>query len=375
MTMPSLAPSEPPAPTLRVLRLEHDGRLREFLPIVLVNAILNIVTVTLYRFWAKTRVRRYLWAGMRLAGDRFEYSGQGLELFLGFLVVLAGVIVPMLAVSAVVEYYWAVEDPVRYGAFMTLFYLVVLFLIGVALYRARRYRLSRTVWRGIRPALVGRAWVYGLMYLAIYIVNGITAGWSYPWGRIRLAEQMMRHTRFGDRAFRFQASSGPLYGRFALFWFGSIGALIMAMVIAGAVAAVVQIPLEADFEDNPVAVAKVAAIGLAFLLALGLPIAALYAFYKARELALIADCMGFEGLTFRFDATTGSLIRLVMGNYLIIVLTLTLGYPLVQLRNFRYLSARFHAVGVIDFDAIRQSAAARPSVGEGLADAFDVGAV
>jgi uncharacterized membrane protein YjgN (DUF898 family) len=106
-----------------------------------------------------------------------------------------------------------------------------------------------------------------------------------------------------------------------------------------------------------------------------LPVSSLYAFYKVRELALIANCTNFEGLAFRFDVTTGSLIRLVLGNYLIIVSTLTLGYPFVQLRNFRYLCARLQAVGNVDFEAIRQSSEERPSVGEGLADAFDVGAV
>lgn len=375
MTVPSVASSEPPDTATQVLRLEHGGRVAELLPIVLVNAILNIVTLTLYRFWAKTRVRHYLWSGTKLMGDRFEYTGLGLELFLGFLIVLAIVIVPMLAVNVLVEHFWAVENPSRYGAFMMLFYLLVLFLIGMALYRARRYRLSRTVWRGIRPALTGRSWLYGLIYLAIYLANGMTMGWSYPWGRLRLTAQMMSETCFGDRPFRFRASSAPLYGRFALFWFGSLGVVIVAAVLAAGLAVAIDVPLEANLEEDPVAAAKLLAVVLVFFLAVGLPISTLYAFYKVRELSLIAECTGFEDLAFRFDVTTASLIRLVFGNYLIIVLTLTLGYPFVQLRNFRYLCARLQAVGAVDFEAIRQSTEERPSVGEGLADAFDVGAV
>ena len=115
MTVPSVASSQPPGTATQVLRLEHGGRVVELLPIVLVNAILNIVTLTLYRFWAKTRVRHYLWSGTKMMGDRFEYTGRGIELFLGFLVVLAVVIVPLGASSARGDFLWARDDPVRYG--------------------------------------------------------------------------------------------------------------------------------------------------------------------------------------------------------------------------------------------------------------------
>jgi uncharacterized membrane protein YjgN (DUF898 family) len=283
--------------------------------------------------------------------------------------------VPLVGFNILAEFLWATDDPLRYGGFTIISYLLIFFLIGVAIYRARRYRLSRTVWRGIRPALVGRSSVYGLLYLAIYLLNGATMGWSYPWGRIRLTEQMMRETYFGDRPFRFEARSGSLYGRFAVFWFGSIGAVILASLVVGVIGATAELQLDEKLADEPLAVAWTAALIVSFLLVFGVPVATLYAFYKARELALIAESTAFEGLAFRFDVTTGSLMWLVLGNYLITILTLTLGYPFVQLRNFRYLCQRLQAVGTVDFEAIRQSTAERPSVGEGLADAFDVGAV
>ena len=64
-----------------------------------------------------------------------------------------------------------------------------------------------------------------------------------------------------------------------------------------------------------------------------------------------------------------------MGNLLIIILTLGFGLPFTQMRKFRYFCDRLTAEGEVDFDAIRQSSEQRPQIGEGLADAFDVGAV
>ncbi len=45
------------------------------------------------------------------------------------------------------------------------------------------------------------------------------------------------------------------------------------------------------------------------------------------------------------------------------------------MRTFRYVAGRLAIKGETDFEAIRQSLAAAPARGEGLAEAFDVGAV
>ena len=75
--------------------LEFDGNFRGLLPIVLVNLLLTIITLGLYRFWARTKVRKYLWGSVRLHGDAFEYTGTGKELFIGFLIVLFLVFLPL----------------------------------------------------------------------------------------------------------------------------------------------------------------------------------------------------------------------------------------------------------------------------------------
>ena len=83
------------AKSLTTMRFEHAGRVGELLPIVLLNALLNILTLGFYRFWARTRVRRFLWGNTALLGDRFEYTGTGAELLKGFLFVLFAVLLPI----------------------------------------------------------------------------------------------------------------------------------------------------------------------------------------------------------------------------------------------------------------------------------------
>ena len=47
--------------------------------------VLTAMTLGIYRFWAKTRLRKYIWSSIAADGDSLEYTGTGLEKFLGFL--------------------------------------------------------------------------------------------------------------------------------------------------------------------------------------------------------------------------------------------------------------------------------------------------
>src|SRR5215471_14672701 len=65
--------------------LVYDGKLAELYRIFVPTLLLSIVTLGIYRFWGKTRIRRYLWAHTSFQGDRFVYADTGGELFRGFL--------------------------------------------------------------------------------------------------------------------------------------------------------------------------------------------------------------------------------------------------------------------------------------------------
>lgn len=58
---------------------------------------------------------------------------------------------------------------------------VVWFLMGYAIYRARHFRLSRTLWRGIRFDLKGHAIAYALRRFFWSIAMLFTLGLIYPW--------------------------------------------------------------------------------------------------------------------------------------------------------------------------------------------------
>lgn len=356
------------------LAFEFDGRAGEITSMVIVNALLTLLTVGIYRFWARTRVRRYLWNHMRLLGDRLEYTGTGKELFLGFLIVFFVVLLPLILANMAAEFFLATQFPIAYGLFVACLYLFVLFLIGVAQYRAQRYRLSRTNWRGIRGGLPGSSVRYGLAFLGFTLLLPFSLGWTYPWQRMTLMRMMMNETYFGDRKFSFDGRVGPLMGAFAVTWIVLI--VLWGAVLGAFVGSAIGIGLAAGEEglsSDDLGAFQFAPLVVLFVL---LPASSLIAtWYRAREFAYMGTCTSYEDLRFSFNATFGSLFRLGFGNLLIVLFTLGMGLPYAQLRNFRYLCTRLSAEGQVDFDAIQQSAQLRPSVGEGLADAFDGGTV
>ena len=67
---------------------QYRGTRGELFPLAISVALLTFVTLGIYRFWGKTRIRKYIWSSTVGDGDAFEYTGTGLEKFLGFLVAI-----------------------------------------------------------------------------------------------------------------------------------------------------------------------------------------------------------------------------------------------------------------------------------------------
>jgi uncharacterized membrane protein YjgN (DUF898 family) len=81
------------------VRPRFHGAKRAMAPIVLKGLALSVVTLGVYRFWYQTDVRRFLWNNVEIDGDALEYTGRGLELFVGFLIAL-GVLIPLYGAAA-----------------------------------------------------------------------------------------------------------------------------------------------------------------------------------------------------------------------------------------------------------------------------------
>ena len=374
------------------LKIEGEQIRLEYVPrpglgrLAIVNFLLNVITLSIYRFWAKTNVRKHIWSCVHINGQPLEYTGRGIEIFKGALIVFGLLGLPSVLAIVFINIALGPEHPALFAVY-ALLYLVIFVLWGAALYRARRYQLSRTLWRGIRGTLVGSSMVYSLTYFGATLARGMSLGWTTPVLNTVLQEQIIGDMRFGDLAFKFKGRAGPLYPTYALCWFLSLVAVIAFAVVFGAELVALFGPevqkifdeiAKPDAKPTPeqmLTAGTVIGVLVVSFLAIFLVVPMLWAIYSAKELATFASYTRAGDATFKLNATAGSLISLVVVNLLILIFTLGIGRPLIQQRLIRYMCNRLEVIGTIDVARIAQSQAALDRSGEGLADAFDLGVV
>lgn len=350
--------------------------------LALLNALLFVVTLTIYRFWAKTNVRRHIWGCVHVNGEPLEYTGRGLELFLGALIVFGLFFLPIIVTLMVLQLALGPEHPLLIVVNLLLFLFFLLFW-GMALYRARRYQLSRTLWRGIRGALVGSSWTYSLLYFASNLLSGMTLGWSTPAMNLNLQERMTGDMRIGTMPFRFRGRAGPLYGPYAVCWGISLVTLILLAIAVGFgiytfgdwLKAILDGYVTEDGKPGAMFSILIVFAVFAGFFVFGAFYAMIWAFYTAREMAIFASYTTLDQARFRLAATGASLIALIVGNLLLVIFTLGIATPFAQQRLVRYFCNRISVDGTVDIDRIVQSREAVGRTGEGLADAFDVGGI
>lgn len=337
------------------------------------NYLMRILTLGVYHFWGRTEVRKRIWSAIRVDGEPLEYTGTGRELFVGFMVIFGVVMVPVLFASFAAVLAFGPQSP-WIGAFQIVLYAVFFLLIGIATYRAQRYRLSRTRWRGIRGALVGRSWPYGLAHFWTGLLIPVTLGWIIPWRSTHLQRLILRDMRFGNRAFSFTATSGPLYVRFAFLWVGAMAILALGL-FATAFLVVADVTM-IDPDGRPLAKPSPGAVGAALAVAfVGYVLyAVVSAWYRACQINHFAAHTHIDGATFRSTVSAGGLIWLTVSNFLIVLLSLGVLSPLAQVRSARYFVEHLSIDGTVDLAGIAQSPDQGITNGEGLAQAFDVDA-
>ncbi|WP_438993144.1 DUF898 family protein [Pseudemcibacter sp.] len=61
--------------TEEIHKIEYSGSVSELMPVVLKNLFFMIITLGIYRFWAKTNLRKYYWNKTKLDNEIFIYTG------------------------------------------------------------------------------------------------------------------------------------------------------------------------------------------------------------------------------------------------------------------------------------------------------------
>ncbi|MHB1101273.1 MAG: YjgN family protein [Devosia sp.] len=219
----------------RLAPVHFTGERSELFGLLFRGYLLMVPTLGIYRFWVTTWKRRFYWQNTVIDGDPLEYTGHAMQLLIGFLFALA-FFLPIY----IVFFYLSTQSPeitiIGYAAVgVTLW-----FLSGYAIYRGRDFRLSRTLWRGIRFNQHGNGWGYAWRRFGWSILMVLTLGLVYPFMASNLWKYRYNHTWYGDRQFGWTGSwktiAGPYYKLY-----GAVVALAFATIFVSASGGLVEV--------------------------------------------------------------------------------------------------------------------------------------
>lgn len=209
------------------------GRVGPLLGFMAKASVLTVITLGVYRFWMKTRLRQYYWSNFRIGGEPFEYTGRGIELLIGFFIAIFFLAIYLFlfnfALSAVsLAYFQGFELAFWLSA------LAVAPFVPYAQYRAQRYILSRTRWRGIRFGMDLAAWRYAGRALLWYLASILTLGLIWPIADFNLRRFITNRSSYGDLPMRLEGAAGGLYRGYLWPWLLIFGAVASFFYIGGA---------------------------------------------------------------------------------------------------------------------------------------------
>jgi uncharacterized membrane protein YjgN (DUF898 family) len=248
-----------------------------------------------------------LWSNTAVDGDAAEYTGRAKELLIGFLIALA-IIVPVY-----LAYFIAGLEAERIQAFASTPLLIFLYVFGqFATYRARRYRLTRTVWRGVRFWMSGSGWAYAARAALWGLLMVPTLGLILPWREAALERYKMRHCYYGDLQGSFEGHGWEFFKRGWWLWLLTLAPLIMVLIV---------VPLLKFFPALPLArIAVQIGPGATFLVPVAAPF--IYGVFKAVEWRWWLSGIRFGEVRFESALPRGALVSLywkVIGWFLLVV--------------------------------------------------------
>jgi uncharacterized membrane protein YjgN (DUF898 family) len=370
-------------------RFVFQGRDGEFFKIWIVNVLLSIATLGIYSAWAKVRVERYFYGNTFFDGSNFEYHATGWQIFKGRVIAIIALMIYVIISNIHLESS-----------------LIVLALLVLAtpwiLWSSYRFKARVSSYRGVRFTFTGtlkRAyWIVliipfapaiilgGLAYVSyeffdlpvVAAICGTIAALSFyfviPYVQARIHEYHANEMCYGQGRFSTEISTWFFYKTYL--WilvagFGLAFAILGVLAIVGSGSVLIAI-MNQDFQ---------ALSGLIMVLAGAMAYFGLFAFsfwakafMEARISNHVLDHLTLDNaVTFNSTLRTMPLTGLLLTNWLIIMFTCGLGYPIAAIRLAQYRAKSFE--GTIHQDLnhyVTQQQQKQSALGEELGGVFDV---
>jgi len=307
-------------------RFRYHGTGGALFGLALTNALLTLITLGVYSFWAKNKVRDFHYSHTEMDGDRFAYHGTGGELFRGYLKAMGIILLLALALGILTA---ILAGPggsqVIQAALSFAFYVAIMVLVFAAINGARRYRFSRSSWRGIRFSYHGETGAFVSMMIRGTLLSIVTLGFYLPEFQNQKRAYLVTNARFGSEPFMYDGKGRDMFG-----------AYVRAVLLT------------------------IPTLGLYWI------------WYAAMAHRYYWNHTTMRGARFTSSVTGGALLKLQLVNVLLVFFTLGIGAAWAITRTHAFWCDNIRLQGTMDWAAIQQQAQKSGVAAEGLADSLDV---
>jgi uncharacterized membrane protein YjgN (DUF898 family) len=304
-------------------KITFHGKGGTLFGIQIVNLLLTIVTLGIYSFWARVKVRKYIWGQLEFEGDRFSFHGTAVEILKGWLKAALFFGIPYILLQQGPQ--WIGSSPVLIVSGALLSLVLIMFFIPLAVVGSRRYRLSRTAWRGIRFNFRGTWKQYLPIFIGGNILVLLTLGFYSPFYDVRREKFLLSNSYLGNQKFNFDGDGWDLFKSYFL----------------------------------------------AVILALPTLFFSLF-WYHVKRTRYVWSRTTFSTARFHSSITFGGLLKVSVLNLLLVLVTLGFGFSWAEVRMIRYLSDNLILHGPADIEALAQDTQAVTATGEELASFLDL---
>lgn len=320
----------------------------------IVNVLLTIITLGVYYFWAKVKIRSYMWSQTSVEGHRFAYHGTGKELLAGWFIGVLLFSIPLVVLNYGLWFLDPSEN-IQLAASILSWFIVLAFPPFLQVW-SLRYRLSRTSWCGVRFSFRGCLSDYSKIWAKGIMLTILSAGLYYPFFATQTRAFMVSNSYLGNRSFSFDGHAHELFRVFfrsfqLVLFFGALGAFFWWM------------------RDSPIV------LMLLGLVLIAPPLMWLFMIAEQRRFFWNHTCL----TQCRFQSTVhpDNLLRLKLTNLGLLLLSFGLAWPWVRIRSHQFALEHLVLKGPLHGEEIRQESVNSSATGEEIAGLsgieFDLG--
>jgi uncharacterized membrane protein YjgN (DUF898 family) len=339
--------------------VRFTGRGADYFWIWIVNLALTLLTLSLYRPWARVRTLRYFCGHTQIRKHPLDFQGDPWKMLRSHLLVI------LLVLGYVFSY--AASPRASVLGFVSLA------VLWPALFRASmQARLAHTSWRGVRfgfeGSLRGAYLFFSVPVLVVVALAAASAAMPGKWQTLAVVASLVllyalvpwfywlmkkyQHDHFTFAQYRaeLRVNAGPFYGVFLRATAMALLVALVSLVALVGMAAMTWGTLQ-PLTSSKAALDAMRQTGMALVPLAGLTVfavlllqAVLRAHFIARTQDLVWSRTGSRVFRFKSELPAGPMVRLLFKHGVLMVLTLGLYYPFAQVQLAR---ARLQAITLV----------------------------